>query len=794
MTRRLILDDELEHVRARPQREQDDEAAQLAALDSIAMPDLGDALPAPLGHEGEARDAIDSATPQAPADPEASSATAHTPEGSWDDATADRHMDARAAPSGAELDALDAMSRPEAAVRADDSMSPGDDSPDALHAMAGRPDAPRLTSRSDSADPWERARGGFVSPMPHPDGELVEGNIDLDRRPVVHNPDGSISTVRSMSFGDDEGERLVPTVSDDGRIMEPQEALAESRRTGRHLGIFDTPEHATEYAHGLHEDQAEQYAPHDRDAEDWGMATDADPVLPGHSRDEAAPEFTYETGDPSELDALDVMAGKPPRDAARDEAAGPLPTLDEGLPTEGEIQTARDWDVPRSILRSLQNGLLGAIGRPRREYEGEGDALQAQRDEGMLDRTRAKGTQHRQEVADAASAEQRAAQEARAQEGLDIRREGLDVQRSRVEAQREATDALTQQRTASAQHTATLDEIARASRADREDPTSPISQGAQNAVRASLAALPQSMRERLTASIGDVSTMSAAELEGVVRRLQTIGVRGTGGGSGTGTGPASSGTLAQTLVDRGIASSPEEAAQLLETIGGRGVRQAIQQDIAPAARARTGTDEQGDEILPGVRAGLELPAGRLRSMQDRLTTYRDGARALGEIETLLGGHGAGTVINPALLAEIEPSLVTLRAMVAQIQGTGIINPGERPLIDATLPDPSSLSGWTLGRLAAAMRGWRRRLDGATSSVLESAGVDDEGIDRGVQYMHGHRSPSVRHSSAPSVPTATPTDAPTDGHAGQVLYVGPSGRRAWGPPGASHPGWTVVDGP
>ena len=92
-------------------------------------------------------------------------------------------------------------------------------------------------------------------------GMLQPGNIDLHRRPVVRNKDGSISTVRSMSANFDGKEYLIPTVAADGSgILSEQGAVDQFRKSGQHLGVFDTPENATAYASSLHQDQAREYA------------------------------------------------------------------------------------------------------------------------------------------------------------------------------------------------------------------------------------------------------------------------------------------------------------------------------------------------------------------------------------------------------------------------------------------------------------------------------------------------------------------------------------------------------
>jgi|SRR3954468_7112108 hypothetical protein len=85
------------------------------------------------------------------------------------------------------------------------------------------------------------------------------GNIDLLSRPIVRNPGGSISTVRSVTFTGDKGRAvLLPTVIGN-RVVSPQQALAHYQKTGENLGWFHNSGLAEKYAQALHRQQARLY-------------------------------------------------------------------------------------------------------------------------------------------------------------------------------------------------------------------------------------------------------------------------------------------------------------------------------------------------------------------------------------------------------------------------------------------------------------------------------------------------------------------------------------------------------
>jgi hypothetical protein len=82
-------------------------------------------------------------------------------------------------------------------------------------------------------------------------GMIEAGNIDLEKRPVIQNKDGSVSTELSFSIGTDKGEVLIPQIVN-GKKVSKQEAIDHYKKTGEHLGIFKDPKSATAYAEKIH--------------------------------------------------------------------------------------------------------------------------------------------------------------------------------------------------------------------------------------------------------------------------------------------------------------------------------------------------------------------------------------------------------------------------------------------------------------------------------------------------------------------------------------------------------------
>lgn len=116
-------------------------------------------------------------------------------------------------------------------------------------------------SQNDGAVLYMNGAEGTATPIMRRDPNN-RGNVNLYKQPKVKNPDGSISTVDSVSGNVDGKELLLPTVTPDGRHFKGsaaekfQQAFTEYKKTGQYLGQFDSEGEATAYASKLHDDYA----------------------------------------------------------------------------------------------------------------------------------------------------------------------------------------------------------------------------------------------------------------------------------------------------------------------------------------------------------------------------------------------------------------------------------------------------------------------------------------------------------------------------------------------------------
>lgn len=194
---------------------------------------------------------------------------------------------------------------------------------------------------------------------------LEPGNIDMSSRPRVKNADGSISTVRSMSANFDGQEVLIPTVSDDGRVMSDQEALDTYQRTGRHLGKFATVDDANRFAQQLHDEEAAKLAAEplftvDGDEVDVGLrlvrsaSQRVDRSTLDFSRDPATVRYQQQRAEQEDLVRKAFKAGSEP---------GVDPDL-------LDARVATFFDIPKATVAANRQGWLDtyakASGDPRK--------------------------------------------------------------------------------------------------------------------------------------------------------------------------------------------------------------------------------------------------------------------------------------------------------------------------------------------------------------------------------------------------------------------------------------------
>lgn len=423
-----------------------------------------------------------------------------------------------------------------------------------------------------------------------------------------------------------------------------------------------------------------------------------------------------------------------------------------GLPTEAEIDAERRREHP--FLHRLGQGFLNAAsimagGGPHTPtpFESHADAMQEERRAGIRQALQQRGLLARQE-----------SQDALAQQRLALQARGVAAQEAMIPARIAQTEASAERTRAQTEADQLATQFSRATREERQSAESGLSRGYQEAVRT---------RAELTGIDvpEDLDQQSAEALEPQLRAMmQGVGVRrGRGGGGGDRQ------AVIDELVRRGIVATPEEAEGHLAAVGARGARSEIQAAMSPMARARGSLDQDGLEILPGVHAPLADTTTR-RALQTAFSQARTQYSSLGEVERIAQRFGATGPISPEAAGELGGPLSRLRAMVAQLQNTGVINPSEAPTIEAMLPDPRSMSQMTFDTLQGRLQSFRHELDSQVESALITRGTSPEEVRTALGLLHGSTGHAARRTSA-----ATPEGSTPAVPGGSVMMRLPDGR-------------------
>lgn len=215
------------------------------------------------------------------------------------------------------------------------------------------------------------------------------------------------------------------------------------------------------------------------------------------------------------------------------------------------------------------------------------------------------------------------------------------------------------------------------------------------------------------------------------------------GGSGAPRNPAVEAQLVAAAVATGM--SEEDARAHLLVGGRRGLNTAMNASetragsaAAAAVRehARDARRTAGSEIVQGVTSSEVLSAPAIEKLREAISHGVSGYRAVSRVEELARAGNLADRLDPATAQTAAPRIMELRSVAAQIQGTGIINPSEVPVINAALPDPTSLRQMTFGQFQSSIHEWKSVLDDHLRAGLIGHGVDDEGVTEALRLIHG----------------------------------------------------------
>ena len=190
-----------------------------------------------------------------------------------------------------------------------------------------------------------------------PTGRFGKGNIDLNNRKTVRNADGSISTEESFSVNIDGMEVLLPTIINGKRVSE-DEAIEHYKKTGQHLGKFNTVEEANAYAEQLHNRQDWYYNQGNAAAKKGPAKTFMDEYWEKHPEERA--QWLYQAGQDvtkaqkARQEYLQDLAQRTQEAMNRLQAAGVNPATGWLGQTTDEYTTAMTYANAKQDLATIE--------------------------------------------------------------------------------------------------------------------------------------------------------------------------------------------------------------------------------------------------------------------------------------------------------------------------------------------------------------------------------------------------------------------------------------------------------
>lgn len=435
------------------------------------------------------------------------------------------------------------------------------------------------------------------------------------------------------------------------------------------------------------------------------------------------------------------------------------------MSARGQRDTAR-----RSYERPWgeQSGEEGVIQNLIAEQGGEYEAEDQMRDQALLQMEQMRQGQG----AAAETSRHHAAQESR----WDSQSQTDAARRDRMAAQAERTRG---------QHARAEGEI---------DPDSEVSGRSRDEVRLAFEALPPDVQASFEPRMAEIDGMSAREVDMLRSDIQRFGQgrlsarRGAPGRSGSGAAPDATVAAAETRLSRLVDAGVTDRARADRILAGmrspnprtrrevEGQIDNLEARLPTRPRAAAGADASGGvEILPGVfshMTGIE-PRERVAT-RTTFDHYRSAITHLDRIRDLVDQNGGlRALLDPQIRAQIQRRLPALRAMVTEIQRTGIIQIGEREAIDAELPDPTSATQQALQTYMTNLEEWELQNNDLALIALEDRGVEGEDLARAHTLLFsaaGHapgRSASVRPETAPQQGGRVRVSRIRDGQAGDI---------------------------